>query len=54
MGEASECIDDWNDAMRKSDLNSVAVVLHRAGYIEELTQGESEEIASVLATAIKH
>ena len=53
MGEETECVDDWNSAIRKFDLELVADALAEAGYIENLSEGEAEEIAVVIATAIQ-
>ena len=53
MGDGSECVDDWNSAIRKFDFELVADALAEAGYIENLGDGEAEEIAAVIATAIQ-
>ena len=53
MGDESECVDDWNSAIRKFDFELVADALAEAGYIENLGDGEAEEIAAVIATAIQ-
>ena len=53
MGDESECVDDWNSAIRKFDFELVADALAEAGYIENLGDGEAEEISAVIATAIQ-
>lgn len=53
MGDESECADDWNSAIRKFDLELAANALAEAGYIENLSDGEAEEIATVIATAFR-
>jgi hypothetical protein len=52
-GDENDCIDDWNYAIRKFDFKMVANALAEAGYIENLIDGEAEEISVVIATAIQ-
>ena len=53
MGDENECADDWNSAIRKFDFVLAANALAEAGYIENLSDGEAEEIAVVIATALR-